>query len=378
MDSIQWMNYRHVCLQRFRCVEDLIIHIKDKHSGDCQDTDINHVKAQNQIVLDTACKCNMVSCGVNSRQFSNLKELVKHMNTVHLKDARACIFKNCSTSFRPNTSSRYHFDRHHLNKGEHDLKYEHLLEGVSFRCNNLSQMTSLDDPQIPESSLLMENVTTENIVDENEYCHDYSFDSMTDDNSSMNEEYFLDYFADFYNRMAHIKYVPYSTIQEIAEEYLAITTKSQEAMEWKLRSSLETLGKLSEIEIKNIVDGVKANDYFLQAQYQLNTQYKRNKYVDFVEPIEIMLNESEVKKGVKKDVFHYIPIVDSLKVLVQDKSFKKMMAKEQTNVIEKVGDQISDISDGLSLKTNSYFRSHPDAYGLHFYSDAVEIGKLHI
>ena len=70
--------------------------------------------------------------------------------------------------------------------------------------------------------------------------------------------------------------------------------------------------------------------------------------------------------------------MDSLKVLVQDKSFKKMMAKEQTNIMENVGDQISDISDGLSLKTNSYFRSHPDAYGLHFYSDAVEIGKLHI
>ena len=107
--------------------------------------------------------------------------------------------------------------------------------------------------------------------------------------------------------MAHLKYVPYSTIQEIAEEYLAITTKSQEVMEWKLRSSLKTLDKLSEIEIKNIVDGVKANDHFLQAQYQLNTQYKRNKYVkekmDFVEPIEIMLNESEVKKGFKKMYF---------------------------------------------------------------------------
>ena len=76
-------------------------------------------------------------------------------------------------------------------------------------------------------------------------------------------------------------------------------------------------------------------------------------------------------------MFHYVPVVDSLRVLIEDKSFNKLMANRQINSAVK-DDKINDITDGSLVKKNVFFQTYTDAYGLHFYSDAVEIGKIKI
>lgn len=374
-------NFKHVCLRRFRSVDDLVHHVKEDHVRNAQNTNVNNnVSVQNQLVVDIACKCNMISCGVKSRQFSNIKELVKHMNTVHLSDSRVCIFDNCSTRFKPNAPSRYHFARHHLNKGDYNLKRDHLLQDSAFQFSSSNSQSVLGEHQFVESDLLVDNALKD-LSDEYESLEDEYVEATLEEDSQKNEQYFLDYFADFYNRMAHEKFVPHSTVQAIAEEYLAIAIKSQNMWVCKLRSNLERLGKLNQDDIKTIVDDLRESDQFLQAQQNLNTQYKRNKYVKenmkFVDPIEITLNESEVRKGAKKEVFHYVPVVDSLRVLLEDKSFNKLMANKQINSAVK-DDRVNDITDGSLVKNNVFFQTYTDAYGLHFYSDAVEIGKIKI
>ena len=57
-----------------------------------------------------------------------------------------------------------------------------------------------------------------------------------------------------------------------------------------------------------------------------------------------------------------------MKALLQDASFNKKM---DLNKHAASGDKIVDMKDGSLLKEGAYFQSHPDAYSILLYSDAV-------
>ena len=116
----------------------------------------------------------------------------------------------------------------------------------------------------------------------------------------------------------------------------------------------------------------------MNAQVQLGTEYKRLKYVkenkNYVAPEEITLNKEEVRLGSKKDAYHYIPLVSSIKTLLQDDSFNKMIA---LNNRAPQDDKIVDLKDGSVYKTSTFFQGSPDAFSILLYSDAVELKELH-
>ena len=123
--------------------------------------------------------------------------------------------------------------------------------------------------------------------------------------------------------MVHHKFIPQSTVQDIAEEFYKNSKKSQAIRETKLRQSLNAISNLSQEEVNKIVRNVMEDDYFLKAQEQLDTQYKRTKYVrekmTYVPPVEILLNKSEVERGLPRDVIHYIPLQEALRTLFRGK-----------------------------------------------------------
>ena len=86
------------------------------------------------------------------------------------------------------------------------------------------------------------------------------------------------------------------------------------------------------------------------------------------------LNKEEVRLGSKKDVYHYIPIISSIKTLLQDESFNKMIA---SNYHPPQEDKIVDLKDGSLYKKSNFFRGSPDAFSILLYSDAVELKGLH-
>ena len=197
-----------------------------------------------------------------------------------------------------------------------------------------------------------------------------SFDE--DENS---EYYYLQYYSDFLNRLCHFKFIPQTTIQEIADEYILNTKKSVERHNISLRKALDDAG-VDQPRIDEIVNKVFDDDPFLKAQLQLNSEFKRIKCIQqsdfFVCPQEILLNKADVERGEKKHVYHYISIVESIKTLVQDSSFNKMIAKR------KIFDdgKIRDLKDGSAYKENEYFRANPEAFSIILYSDAIEIKNV--
>ena len=201
-----------------------------------------------------------------------------------------------------------------------------------------------------------------------------SLDNSTEDIAEdLNEDYFLEYYSDFLNRLSNFKFIPNSSVQEIAEEYIMNTRKSLESRKSLLKKSLDGLANITQ-EGKDKILGELENDTFLNAQIKLGTEYKRLKFIrespSYIAAEEIILNREEVRLGGKKECFHYIPIESSLRALLQDVSFNKMM---ELNKHPAYGDKIVDMKDGSLFKKGAYFQSNPDAYSILLYSDAVEL-----
>ena len=62
-------------------------------------------------------------------------------------------------------------------------------------------------------------------------------------------EYYLEFYADFLNRLCHVKFVPQSTIQEIVEELIRNSRKSLNRQEILLRKMLVQKG-IEKIKIR--------------------------------------------------------------------------------------------------------------------------------
>lgn len=353
-------NFKKSCLRSFSSFEDLIIHVKEDHSKVMSDTQV----MSRPPVLDIPSRCNMISCG--SKFFQSVTQLMTHFNTHHSGDARECIFKNCSKKFASGSKSRDHFRNVHIKPSLLDLKDVHQVQSHNI------------PPVCPSSGVLdLQVEELEDVVDENHELYDAfeidELENITPDEES--EDFFLHYYADFLNRLMTHKNIPSSTVQSISEEYFKNAKKSQNVREKKLRETLEALTDVTEVQVNKIVNNVLGEDSFLKAHERLNTQHKRLKFVKdhmkYVAPLEIVLNKSEVERGVKKDCIHYVPLDSALKNLLEDKSTIGMMKKEENLIKEK--DKIVDIQDGTLYKSSQFFKDNPTALSLLFYSDGVEI-----
>ena len=358
--------FHHTCARRLNSIEDLLVHIKNDHSVD----NGSRYAGRTVSLLDNPVKCNMTSCG--SRHFKSVRELATHMNTFHGKEVRTCIFKDCDTKFSQNQESRRHFRLKHFDKGHAIVKNAHVISRIGD-----TPESSIDfiDSSPPDG----ESYTVHDIDQDD--ANYYNTEEMEEFDSSSNiqgenEEYFKFYYADFLNRLAHFKFIPHATVQDIAEEYFQSIRQSLKSREQTLRHSLSKNTNISQDEIDQIVDDVQKDDYFLRVQAELNTDYKRNRFIQsnfsYVAPVELILNKTDVEKGLPKDVVHYVPIGSALRILLQDKSFIQMMARFNSEMRD-TDLKITDIKDGSNYKSKDFFIQNHGALSLLFYSDAIEL-----
>lgn len=240
--------FRHSCVRNFGSIEDLIKHIKEDHSAVINTPGKASINRPAVAAADIPCKCNLISCG--SKQFSKVKELVKHFNNEHLKEARTCPYENCNKKFDGNTVSRFHIHTQHINKGHVQLKSVHLIDGPELLpppATDYEDEVNVQDHQTGSDHYDAFGIDEiENAVN---YC-----------NHIDNEDYFLEYYADFMNRLAHKKFLPHSTVQDIAEEYFKSAKRSQDIRETKLRDSLARVADLDDEQVNEVVADVIENE----------------------------------------------------------------------------------------------------------------------
>ena len=370
-------NFRKLCLQRFDSVENLVQHLKENHSARVT---VSSSKSIATDQVNVAVKCNRLLC--NGRQFDNLSLLMTHWNCFHSNENRDCIFLDCNSTFDVRSTSRQHFRTQHKLKNKMELKQRHLVQGSGIlHIGGLA--TSSNDPA-SLAAVGAEGDGHFSIVESADYDDEHfalleTFEEDLEDKEDTEEKenYYLKYYADYLNRLTTFKYVPASTVQEMAEEYLSNTTKSLERREHLLRKSLGKINGIDQAEVERVVKEVIHNDQFLDAQIKLSTDYKRKKFIkenmSYVAPQEIVMNKQEVKEGKRKEVVHYIPVTETFKTLVEDPTMIKMMNLKTAgkNVVE--DNKLHDLRDGSVFKTNEFFVANPEAFTVMLYSDGVEI-----
>ena len=58
--------------------------------------------------------------------------------------------------------------------------------------------------------------------------------------------------------------------------------------------------------------------------------YDNSRNFKYIEPTEIILNKEQIKRGEKKESFHYVNIIDSFKALIEDENVS-VAINEATN-----------------------------------------------
>ena len=364
-------NFKLNCRRQFSKFDDLLGHVKDFHSN------INCPSVQAiPIIEDEACKCDLVAC--RGRKFGGIQELITHVVNFHNQEPRECIFEQCSVKFTAGkvTTARKHFaDKHKkVNKLKLKAKYKIvplLVEPTEEAFNVLNEVGT-------------DVVNVGDMLDDHDLYTEEDIETLNNpldnkEKTGEGQDFFMMQYADFLNRMTSMKYVPYKTVQEISTEYLEKSIKSQEVREKRLRESLKQVPNLSDEMVEKIVKDSLGEDDFIKAQQELSSVYKREKFIKehfkYVAPVEIILNSEEHKNGAPKDCLHYVPVTQSFKNLMEDKSLCEVLEKKRNEVNNKSKDVIRDFTDGEAFMKNQFFKENPGAFCAHFYSDSVELSN---
>ena len=364
--------FKHLCQRSFPSINDLREHVKTAHYSMGEHSD--KISAGVEVILNP-CKCSMLSCG--EKLLDSTKALATHMNTFHVGEPRICIFRNCEVKFKANSVSRNHYRLKHFKSDQTELKNVHL-------CHATGSDKRVEEHVIEEADNLVNVILPSDMVNEDmenedgmENEDDRSDDSTAnqDENKEDNESFFTMAYADFLNRLINKKFIPVTSVREIAAEYLNQSHQSADAREKVLRNSLNKIPNITKDQIDEIVRE-NQEDPFVRAQEELSTPSKLTKFLEknfkLVKPVEIILNKEDVKNGAPKEVAHYVPILEAFKVLVEDASFNNALEMERNEV--RVEDEIiKDVKDGKAFKTSKYFSENPEAFALMLYSDAVEL-----
>ena len=294
-----------------------------------------------------------------------------HLQNFHAKNGEmvSCIFENCSSKSDNAGSLRVHFQKKHLK-----LKMCNLKQSNKVNLLSETGVLATDGDKTVDS---FEDDGRSVYEDQEEYFPVRDIDSQESEEEEEDiDEVFLMAYCDFMNRLLNFQFIPQSSIQLICEEYLKNYLKSNAAKAKALRTSiLKNIPNTSEENIQKVLKDFEENDSFLKAQRSLDSGYKRLQYLKsnfkYVEPEEILLNPNEVmKRKEPRAVMHYVPIIETVKNIVQDSTFLEVT---ENKFYDKSKAEIKDVKDGIIYKQNEYFKDNPEAMTLLLYSDGVEL-----
>ena len=306
----------------------------------------------------------MGSCG--NQIFPTVKAFMNHYNTTHQFDRRICIFEGCSKEFPPGYHSKKHFQRKH-NSGDGELKniFIHINSEISGDTR-----TDQNNPGIEDNSFHEECISDDEIIMDEGNNEDDVMDSLPQEFENFEKN-----FADHVNRLGFHFMIPQSTVDVILTFFKDILVKGSQMQAKQVKKIL--IQENVSLNVINRVQSVINNNMTLTVIEKLSTPYKREVFMrekfKIVNPVEIILNPDEVKQGLKKESYMYVPLKDSIKHLFEDQTFIDVIEKSRCSVRQPSdNDVLEDLKDGHLYKNSEYFKLNDSYLGI-FYSDGVEV-----
>ena len=125
-------------------------------------------------------------------------------------------------------------------------------------------------------------------------------------------------------------------------------------------------------KIKRILEEIDLSDPFAEAREELESELSRKKYLkkEFAHaaPISVRLNTDNLAE--KPETMQYVPIKESLKILLEDDTFLRQKATDPYFPEENI---VKDCRDGLTFQQNEFFKQNPTSVPLVIFQDELEV-----
>lgn len=298
--------------------------------------------------VDVNYVCQVQLCG---KLFANSNHLLKHMKN-HIKEGTEvmCPVSNCTKKYCNVQSFTGHLSKYHRsyqNEMSHNDKSNPKLSIDNSNEENIEEIASAN------------NFLDANDVNDMEFCQvDEEFDSS---------ELFLQNLSNFYLKLESEFAIPASTIQKIVTDFQLIAEQANDISNKLLKERL-IKENIATDKIYSILHELSLSNPFL-LNSMLKTDFKRKFFYknnnNYVPPKQILIKEVNGKK----QYFHYIPIEDTLKDLMKNKSLGDITVQ----VTGTGADVLDDFEDGLMYQNNNYIRKYPDAIKIILYQDSFEV-----
>jgi hypothetical protein len=296
--------------------------------------------------LQQIYKCNHDICvGV---EFNELKDLLSHLqNHYELNKSKnfdfsqVCLYKNCISTLTSFNSFKSHNSKHSII----DKNYENVKDiYVKYLQANLEANLEIDEAnlEIDEVNIEMhEDITHDSVINEE------------------NEETIM---SDIYMRM-HLKFSSKYLIQSYVLEEIFLDFK-----ELLKINNADLIKKCKKVSTNGSIDVDTLEAFAIQTSLYEKV-YNKNKNKSnqlnwkistgcYVPGIEIKLDDN--------DKFYYVPILDNLKAMFNNKEISKEYFKTKTSN----PNEICSFNDGLAYKNNPIFSSYENTLQLKLFIDA--------
>lgn len=161
--------------------------------------------------------------------------------------------------------------------------------------------------------------------------------------------------------------IPQSTVQKIFDDYKEIFKLSNDSLTLQLEDVLSK-GGVNEKTVDSITSLVQQN-HLLKCFDDLSSICKRKQYykneLNYVEPITIVLGLSRLNQ---KEVYHYLPILKTLKFLLVQESILSEILNPPTD-----NNYYTDFKDGLIFKKHPLFSTNTSSLQIFLYCDEFEV-----
>ena len=346
------------CNRDFIGVSQLEVHLKNAHRNKKSSIAIRQSQLVDKL---TSLKCLAVSCG--HQEVPTLRELKKHINT-HLdrRENVECIFAGCDFKTNNIGSFKSHISRKHQSDDADALK--------SDICSQQILLEESDDP----TNLISDIGETYDEVYQDEDIVDSSLDGEDEESSdrfqeSDSEELFIKALAITFCDWANVKHIPYTTCNEIVKEVFKSYGMATDLVRLKISDLLVNEGLNSE-QVDRIFEELNQEDPFVRAKNELEQESKRLNFLKntfhYSEPETIYL---PTEKGKPKESYQYVPIKESLKLILEDETYLKQKGEDPYYYEE---GHIKDIRDGEVFRNNEFFQRNPEAVPLLTFQDELE------
>ncbi|XP_072048208.1 uncharacterized protein [Amphiura filiformis] len=349
------------CIRTCYTYKGLTSHIAREHNDYFTTYRPNQLQANEYRNVGITVRCTLEFC---QRKCSDLKELLAHSKE-HLTGGLrvSCPFSQCDKLFNKKSSFSSHISRCHKNYCVQDVNPLYIIDQNIIVGPEVGVLqhdhAGAQDPQ--QQDLHDDQNTFDN--------EDWSSDDNDTDEPGIAQ--YTKYIAIFLLKLQAKYMIPDSTIQVIVDEMHFLQQCSLDHITRFIKSKLHQNGTDQDL-VEDIAKGVANLGCSIspksdlintdREQYPesgtLGSHYLRQKYyqekMKFVSPVEIVLQEKT--KTTKKHCCHYVPILETLKVMCEDKSFQS-----HTQQTDYGYNEFRDVQDGKAFKDNPFYSANPDA-----------------